>query len=377
MVGRNDRHRCSARLFVIQTQVVLACASLIVLAACNDPPEAFPVSPQESYTPPPTPQKQVLHDANSPLDFASICEGKAPTSGAAAYAKTPGQVSPLVLLTDYGQGHKAGYSEPLRPWRPKRASDAQLVACSRVQTKSKVRECRFDQSAPVRFLELYDATYTVSLHETATGTKLAEKIVETKASGCPMFHTFSGERDELYPSLNLELVELVSPFQPEDAPPLKISLELLRTVCSGKGLNGAAAYEKGKGPLKIFYRESETEGFNRHFFSSKLYKQARSWDQAAQNDYSAYPVVACITGISKEQHRSCPFSGGKKLEVHGATYTVDIVEAKTGTKLGTRKIQTSPGRCPFTHDFGKGTATLADPGESLARYLTKFASASE
>jgi len=324
-------------------------------------------------------QGRIAHNLD---DFADICRGNEPPTGGMAYEKAAGKASKLVVLESHGD--KSSYlvktPTPLDPWKADKPEDAQLIVCVTVKDSNKAHECRFDQRKPARYLELHDATYAVSIHDAATGKKHVDTTISKKAAtSCPMIHVCAGNRESSYPKIATEITALVKPLQPKDAPPLKVTEELLRGVCSGEAASGAAAYDKGKGPLVIFYRKADSATFDAVFYSKALSERREAWRQAAKaersgTDFAKYPLVACITSKPQPHKKRCAFQGGKTLEVQAAKYSVDVFEAKTGKKLASRVLSALPRTCPLVHDFAKGDTDLADPGKPLARFLEGFAS---
>lgn len=158
----------------------------------------------------PAPAARPLFDSN--LD--NVCNGM-PEKRAKKYAKQPGEIHPLVLFsrTSESDSWTKSYSDKLDGWKTTEASDYQLVGCVTAKQVKKVKECKFDAKTPVRYLDLADVTYELTIYAAETGEKLATKSVEVKApTRCPMIHMFREQRETDLPDFAPAFIEFAKPF---------------------------------------------------------------------------------------------------------------------------------------------------------------------
>lgn len=161
----------------------------------------------------PNPEAGVLKLDDRDLD--RVCYGF-PETRAAAYDKTPGKVSPTILFTrvnDNARYNSSTSDSDLKPWLAESAARYQLVLCATEKSRTKKKECKFDDTQPVHLLDMYSATFDVTLREAKTAKVLATKVVTEEASAvCPTMWFFKSPHDSDVPSAVKPIMDFTRPF---------------------------------------------------------------------------------------------------------------------------------------------------------------------
>lgn len=190
---------------------ILAASSLVGCQSSTSNSPSAEGSPAASATPVTT----IFPDT-----FAQVCNG-VPLEPAAAYTKTAGETHPILVFKQEEANSAFSKAYPQLPegweldWQE--SEKTQLVACVKTTARTPAETCEFkadkEGGKPYQ-LELYDATYEVSIYAAQTGERLETKTMNLKAGDCPMFHMFTeGEltdtRDANY---DQPLLEFVKPY---------------------------------------------------------------------------------------------------------------------------------------------------------------------
>ena len=155
------------------------------------------------------------------------------------------------------------------------------------------------------------------------------------------------------------------PPPPPEAATKKIYTDSdLKDVCSGKGVEGAAKYEKKKGkasPVTVFVSD-----LNGDF----TWKSMTSWDAWEARDPEDYQLVACVKRTKTNKVRECAFDEKKPahyLDMHDTSYTVTIREAATGKEVAKKDVEVkAQADCPTMHMFREEHETeYASPRQSI------------
>lgn len=142
-----------------------------------------------------------------------VCAGSAVPEAPAYVAGTPTKVH-TVYFPDTKRSFTRQSLPKNMPEADKYDGDASefaLVACVVGQPKKKKNDCEFTNS---KVLGLYDGDFAVKVIEARTG-----KLVETKSfkgsspQGCPMFHDFWGQRDEVMTQIEPAFGKYVATYE--------------------------------------------------------------------------------------------------------------------------------------------------------------------
>jgi hypothetical protein len=367
---------------------VLAVPLMLMAAACGkgEPTDAQPTAtPTFSARPPP---ERPLQER----DLEKVC-GEAAEARAKPYdAKAPG-IHPLVIFARDSDSDKYNTSNisMLDEWTTEKAADYELVACVTKKSRNKVRECVFDDKKPTRYLEIYEATYDIAIHEASTGKKLTSKTVALGPSivGCPTMWMFNKEREASDPRFTYPLINLaksfVMPVSPTaealvsakagDAKPgRKLLKSDLPKVCSEIPEQRTKAYDKKPGevhPLIVLHRSGEDAEFATSYSS-----EFNAFDAKEPEDYQ---LAACVTEKSRTKVRECKFDEKKPtryVDMYDATFEVSVVEARTGKKLTSKTVPIKADkRCPTIWMFrGERDVDLPSFDKEVLKLITPFTS---
>ncbi len=349
-------------------------ALCVVLGASCDTPESAPSGIDDVAPAPMERSPEFMLDS----DLATVCDGKAAPKGVAAYAKTAGKASPLLVFMREAttEAFKATSTTTFEPWRAEKAMETQLVACVTVKSATKARECKFDKEQPVRWVDQYDTTFEIAVREASTGKELAKQEVSLKApSRCPTLFFFKNDREKDYAEFEPTLLGMMGELQPADAPKPKIRPADLVGACGDKAVLGATPYAKQPGAvshLAVFHREGADGGWVEGAHPGQSFKKHDWWS----SDAAKYQLVACITTTRGKKVKDCEFDGGSQVALVDASYTITLHEATTGNKLDEKRFEgRSQTRCPFIWNFveGQENVFLADPGDAAQSWLASFA----
>jgi hypothetical protein len=149
-------------------------------------------------------------------NFADVCNGSK-IDKAAAYEKTAGTISPILIFYQEGAGRtyqNISYHFP-QDWAtdyPEIAKN-QLVACIAVTERKAKRECNFEENKKKYRLRMNDAKYNVRVFEAKTGALVAEKDFDLKAEKeCPMLHFFFGPEENQDPDYEQPVIDFLKPL---------------------------------------------------------------------------------------------------------------------------------------------------------------------
>lgn len=339
-----------------RTTVLLLALPLLVTACGNKKQPSSDDHP--GNTPPPPAAPAALTED----DIRAVCDGK-PAPGAKAYSKTDPSAHAMAIFL------KAGTSEyrdddvaPLKRFKPEKPEQTELVACVNRTAATKKDACEFDSSKPSHFLDMHEATFELTVREAKTGAVVATKTATLPQNGCPMFHSFSSEREDDYPSTDAPLLQLASPLVLPPTPAADLKLPNpdavrdkldesdLKGVCYGIPEPRAAAYVKTPGvvsPTSFLGRRNENDWYSK--ISSSDFEPWKSEEAAA------YQIVVCATETSRTKKKECKFDDKEPihlLDLYSAAYDVTIRETRTAKVLVTKPVkQEADGICPTMYFF--------------------------
>ncbi len=146
----------------------------------------------------------------------------------------------------------------------------------------------------------------------------------------------------------------------------------LETVCSGSPIPQAPAYDPNTpGPRKVnvVYFPTPTSSFR----SEDWPKGMPTPTPPPAGDVSAYPAVACVTGKPLKKKKTCPYMGGKTLELDDGEVELSLVETRTAKVLEKKTFRaTSPGGCPSSHGFANGYQRMLQVEPAFGKYLAEL-----
>ena len=363
-----------------RTAALLLALPLFVTACGNKKQPSADDHP--GNTPPPAAPAPLTDD-----DIRAVCDGKA-AAGAKAYSKTDPSAHAMAIFL------KAGTSEfqdedipPLRRFSPQKPEQTELVACVTRTAAAKKDACEFDSSKPSHFLDMYEATFELTVREAKTAAVVATKTATLPQNGCPMFHSFSSEREDDYPAPDAPLLQLASPLvvPPNPAADLKLpnpdsardklDESDLKGVCYGIPEPRAAAYAKTPGvvsPAILLGRRNENDWYSKTYSSD--------FDPWKSEDVAAYQIVICATETSRTKKKECKFDDKEPvhlLDLYSVAYDITIREARTAKVLVSKPVkQEADGVCPTMYFF-HSTHDLDIPKaeKPILALLTPFAPA--
>lgn len=353
-------------------------ALLSLALACDERRESPPATPAPAPAPASTgPVQRTISDM---AQLRMVCDGDA-IANAAPYVKTPGKASPVAYLykdltfpADATEFHHSTPS-PLRPWATRTVADVQLVACVTVTQSQKVKECPFNTGA---VLELYSTTATVTIREAATGKVLEEQTLHDDVGdhGCPSSALMSANRQRDYDDLAGRVTPIVAAHQPDDAPGPLLPAWTFTAACGGKRALGADPRRTAPGstnPFAVFLREGDGEfhygdvvdhSLDQGWFDMNLKARAHGESEPGVT------LAVCMTATRTGKSKSCKYAGAN-LQLHAATWKVEVVAAATGEVISSKAFTGASG-CPTVWNFGRGAETSAEPGPPLVEWLRPY-----
>lgn len=355
----------------------LLALSIALSVACDDRRDAAPADAPAAAKAPAGPVQRTITDM---AQLRMVCDGDG-IANAAPYAKTAGKPSPVAYLykdatfpADAAE-FKLLTPSQLRPWSTRAVKDVQLVACVAVTQSEKVKECPFNTGA---VLELYSTTTTVTIREAATGKVVEEQTLRDDASklGCPTTALMSADRQRDYHDLPGRVTPIVAAHQPADAPPPFLPAWTFDAACSGKPALGADPRRTAAGstnPFVVFVREGEAPFSYGDVVDYSLDQGWFDLNLKARQHSEGEPGVTlavCMTATRSGKSKTCKYSGAN-LELHAATWKVELVAAATGEVVASKDFVGS-NTCPAVWNFGRGGATSAEPGQPLVDWLRPF-----
>jgi hypothetical protein len=177
-------------------------------------------SPSPTTTPPPTPSATATLTTTPPPDlyaYESVCDGGRVTA-APAYDRSALGPHPILIFIDvypgsgwlpinFPEGWIAPSDDP---------SQAQLVACVERTQVDLAQVCEGYGTADRQDLtvELYDATYNVTLREAQTGQELHSTTFLVESGECPMLAVFEPNQtvSQHYANPSDNLKDFVAPY---------------------------------------------------------------------------------------------------------------------------------------------------------------------
>lgn len=250
---------------------------------------------------------------------------------------------------------------------PGEVNAVELVACVERKREGTPLRCSFYGAT----LEIYDMRDTLRIVEAKTGKELSreEFQLDGKTNLCPASYSFPKGVTSVYVGAELgpKILSSLLPFQPPDVAFVGAKVGRLETVCSGSPVPQAPAYDPAStAPRKVnvVYFPTPTSSFRSEDWPKGLGKAERFGDVALHS------AVACVTGKPNKKKKSCPYIGGKTLELHDGEVELSLVETRTAKVLETKTFRaTSPGGCPSSHAFGNGYQRMLQVEPAFATYL--------
>lgn len=238
-------------------------------------------------------------------------------------------------------------------------------------------ECKFEKGG---VMQRFKTTSKITVYEAKTGKKLGEETTERVAAGCPMVAFLDDKKSNRdYPSASPDVLNVIAPHQPPDAPVPTVPAQNFDSACNGKPAVGAGKVSKESGkfnPYVAFTREKEgpwkVGAANEFDFDESAWFDVNL--KAQSNDKEPRVSVAlCMTSTRGQKAQDCAFSGGKSLAMYNASWKVDVVEASTGKVLQTRTFA-GKNECPSIWSFDKGNEYDALPGGDMRDWLRPLVS---
>lgn len=358
----------------------LLAAPLLLTTACDEhrpPPVDQPpaVAPAKSYL-----------RANDPRELLGICTDDPRRDHAGTPYVKGSTMSPVALFVQWGEDAEFeawGRGGTLATWDASETGATQLVACVRATNLSKARSCPYVGAT----LELFDATYQISIRDAHSGKELAKKDYPLKVRDCPEQFSFAYGQTSSYngPSMSDAIAELVLPLQPPAGalPPPSVRNDLLFS-CEGAPLPRQAAYAPSPAtpsPLFAFFEPQPGAGFGeakRRNRDEPAFMSLRDEPPFTLPDdqIGSYQLVACVAAKpGPKVLKSCKFgwSGEKVLELHDGEVEVLVREAKTAKEIGRSSFPATSKACPETWSFpsdGTKDVSLGVDRKALQAWLT-------
>jgi hypothetical protein len=324
---------------------------LIALASTGCKQRSHDGNDDRPHTPAPPPPFKID-------DLRAACDGK-PEPRAADYDDTKPKAHRLVTFASYAASGELSLSRggDFAAFATEDAKEVELVGCVRRVAVKRERSCTIQGKK----LDLASATYELSIHVAKTGKAITQKTNAYDAPSCPSMFFFDGKDDTEYPNsdhaMRLLTAPIVFPDGATDAPAAEGSLSKsdLDKVCDGIPEGRAAGYAGKKGdvvPTKFArWRIGED------IYFSVIDDAVKPFD----GEPSETQLVACL----KEREgtrvigKSCDYSSSK-LELAGATWDVEVREAKTAKTIGAKTFTSKPDlECPLLYMF-QGSAKAVD-----------------
>lgn len=306
-------------------------------------------------------KKKSPSDPLEEADLAAVCAGT-PEPRAKAYEKGGPNGHGIVLFAGGREDKEMTTPTPdiLADFVPYKPQDVELVACAVRTAQTKTETCDYTND---HHLEVFEATYEISIREARTAAVVLTKTVSLAAPRCWDFTSFKDKTDKEYPNPELAVAELVAgTVQPaEGGAPVPVSPfrvesvndSSLDKVCHGIPEKRAAAYEKVPGKISPVY------GFSRENDRSPYgLRSGPGFGDWKAKDGKDYQLVACITEKSRTKTLECKFD--EKYTIHSAdfysaTYEVTVRETKTAKVVATTTVteegdKTCPGMYPSIKD---------------------------
>ncbi|MEM6990394.1 MAG: hypothetical protein AAF721_07855 [Myxococcota bacterium] len=199
----------------------------------------------------------------------------------------------------------------------------------------------------------YDATQWAVVRDEASKRELPSVVA---------FFDNPGAVDAQRPNLDVE--------QPKGKPD-SLELDDLKEVCEeGKGLPDAAPYVLQEGAAAmVYYFERRKEKYRwpgRGPGMPSLPKWWTSWD-----DPSHTQLVACVDVVDSRLANSCRYEGdGGGISAYDATFELSVYEAKTGTKVATKRLESKPApSCPVVKSGSKQEGLYPTYSDELREFL--------
>ena len=147
---------------------------------------------------------------------------------------------------------------------------------------------------------------------------------------------------------------------PAKPPPLGLS-DYAAVCASGKGVEGAAAYEKRPGaasPFAYVYKDSALGSGKEAEWSHRHDSTTEPW---VASDAKDVQLVACLDVVKADKDHECRFEKGSVIERYRTRLEIGVYEARTGKKLGTESVEKTVAGCPtialvdkgVTRDYGE------------------------
>ena len=149
-------------------------------------------------------------------NFLDVCNGSK-VDGAASFDKTAGTKSPIFIFyqKEASQSYRNdGYSFP-DDWKDFSIAieKTQLVACISVSERKERKICPFEEDGKKYKLKLNDAKFNVKVYEAQTGTIVAERDFDLKASKeCPWISFFTDSEASEDPDYKQSVTNFLKPF---------------------------------------------------------------------------------------------------------------------------------------------------------------------
>jgi len=174
---------------------------------------SLPLGPSPTETPTPRP----LYS----FDFEGACVGQG-VGHAKPYYPDDGVNKVIIFVRDsendpYVERTTFVDTFPSEEWLPvfEQYEAAELVACLTVTKRELVERCEYtsDNDNTVSYVETYNSTYEVVLHEATTGKEVDRAELYGPSDGCPSFWLFTGDETDVSDGEPAaDLIEFLQPY---------------------------------------------------------------------------------------------------------------------------------------------------------------------
>jgi hypothetical protein len=316
----------------------------------------------------------------SPYSLASLselCEESGePFPGSPAYEKSDDAKDPskVVIFTNYLDDKASRWSiarpAAVEPYLASEGEyrDVQLVGCLTLKKKEAYGQCSYYGGT----VYIYDMVNDLRVVSARTGKKVASERFELdhKTERCPASYTFASGVNSYYIGADYgpTVAGVLAPLQPDGVNLPKATFTQLDAVCSGSRVPQAAKYSaSGTHRVHLAYFPSDEQSITSEDFPSGY----PTVDEG-RIDPAKFDLVACVRGVVGKKKATCPFTGGKTLELYDGDFEVTLRESRTGKVVETKTFTgSSSAYCPELHKFwGTTDRMMAKIDSSFGKWLT-------
>ncbi len=158
------------------------------------------------------------------FDFEDVCRRGTVEQASAYDAEAVGAIHPVLVFDNRNTETNSFYqitpstlNFPV-PWMVDSGDDfstVEVVACLETVETTFIDTCEYDddESSNVFLLDVYDVEYSVTAYAAQSGDNLGSGTLTAVSDDCPMFHMFSDEKEDYFPSVTMpELQAFLAPI---------------------------------------------------------------------------------------------------------------------------------------------------------------------